>query len=452
MTDSNIHHYAENNTEVEAELMQRKVPWGLHAVVTVAILVLSLVVVKIMFATKPEARKFDERPAPSVAVEVTSLQPTNYNVWVESYGSVEALTETQLVSDVNGRVIEVSPNIRAGASFNAGDVLLRIDPRDYRIEVDVAESAVADADVKYQQELAQANIAERDWNVRPGNEQGKALALRLPQVAAAKAALEAAKAKLAKAQLNLERTQVKAPFDGKVKRQMVDLGQVVNPSQAIAEIYSTDLVEVRLPVKAHDLAHLQLPDEQENRSVRPKVVFEGEMGNKTYYWNGELVRSEGAYDTSTRMLYVVAQIVDPFKATSDSPSLRIGQFLRAKIEGKELANVFVIPRRAVSQNYMISIEQEGILKKMSIDPIWTDTKSVVVSAGGLDSTSGVKSLSASDTLILTPTANLPEGTRVKRINEDARVSRMAKGVEDTQGKAKKRMTKPVATVSDSGQE
>jgi hypothetical protein len=152
------------------------------------------------------------------------------------------------------------------------------------------------------------------------------------------------------------------------------------------------------------------------------------MGNKTYQWRGKIVRTEGAFDPSTRMLYVVAKIEKPFITSQQRPAVRIGQFMRAKIEGKQYKQVFVIPRRAVSQNFVVSIVDNGLLKKKKIVPLWTDTQVVVVSSQqsdeilkvnyqGNSKTKPVDSLNNSDTLILTPTANLPDGTKVKPLND-----------------------------------
>ena len=408
---------AGNDTEQMQQPNMTTVSWIKHTLVSIIILIIAFSIIGAMFASKPNARKFGNRPPPSVGVETTSMQPTNYKVWIDSYGVAEPLTQTQLVSDVNARVISVSPKIRAGASFEAGEVLLQLDPRDFEIEVKVAESAVADADFKYKQELAQAELAEKDWNIRPGNAEARSLALREPQVAASLAALKAAQARLARAKLDLERTDIKAPFKGKVLRQMADLGQVVSPSQTIAEIYATETIEVRLPVKAQDLDNLTIPpaDAFDNPAYLqrlPTVIVEAELGRNTYQWRGELVRSEGAFDTNTRMLYVVARIADPFSATSERPALRVGQFLRAKIEGVQLDNVFVIPRRAVSQDNSIAIAEEGMLRKRKIQPLWTDTETVIVAAEA-----GETLLANTDKLILTPTANLVDGTRVKSISD-----------------------------------
>jgi hypothetical protein len=208
--------------------------------------------------------------------------------------------------------------------------------------------------------------------------------------------------------------------------QNVDVGQVISPTQAIAEIYSTEAVEVRLPVKIGDLAYLDIKDTELDSDNLPRVSLIGELGNTTYEWNARIVRSEGAFDPATRMLYLVAQIEDPFINTASRPAIRVGQFLRAKVEGHSLKDVFVIPRRAVSQDNRVSVVDEGMLRKRQITPLWTDANSVVVAsrdtANGaiysdnqLNRTLAQVSLKASDKLILTPTANLPDGTRVKPI-------------------------------------
>jgi multidrug efflux system membrane fusion protein len=138
------------------------------------------------------------------------------------------------------------------------------------------------------------------------------------------------------------------------------------------------------------------------------------------------VRSEGVFDPATRMLYVVAQINEPFIRNEQRPAIRIGQFLSAKIEGRLLKDVYVIPRRAVSQNFVVSVADEGLLKKRKVTPLWTDAKSVVVSALADDGSfssqttigeSNLSRLRATDRLILTPTANLPQGTKVKSLSE-----------------------------------
>lgn len=420
------------------QVYNKKVHWVAHVAVTLVIIVITIGVLASLFSSKPQTRKWGGGEAPNVVVEIAPLQQQNYATWIDSYGTAESLTRTQLVAEVSGRVIAVSPKIRAGGTFSEGDVLVQLDDRNFRVEVDIAASAAADAEVRYLQEVAQADLAAQEWNERPNNDAAQLLALRKPQVTAAKAAVQAAKARLEKATLDLDRTQIKAPFDGKILQQMVDIGQMISPSQGIAEIYGTDVVEVRLPVKIADLEHLNIPEDNGPNQALPKVLLNGEFGSRTYQWEGEIVRSEGAFDPATRMLYVVAQIKEPFIANEQRPAIRIGQFLSAKIEGQKLENVFVIPRRAVSQDFVVSVADEGILKKRKVYALWTDAKSVVVPALAANnsrfnsqenSTMGrqLSPLLASDQLILTPTANLPEGTKVKSLTDKLEPRRGKKG-------------------------
>ncbi|MEM0912632.1 MAG: efflux RND transporter periplasmic adaptor subunit [Pseudomonadota bacterium] len=403
----------------EKPAYNKNVPWITHCLVSIGILGIAFLILASLFATKPSANRLGDRPAPKVAVEIGPLIETSFDVWIDSYGTAESRTNTALVAEINGRVQEVSENIRAGGSFKAGDVLVKIDDSNYKTEVDVAASAAADAELAYIQEVAQAEFAAQEWNERPQSEAARKLALREPQVAAAKAALQAAEARLERAKLDLERTQIKAPFDGKVLSQQIDIGQVVSPSQSIAQIYSTDAVEVRLPIKINDLEHLILPDSKQ--TSRPMVILESELGSRTYQWQAEIVRTEGAFDPATRMLFVVAEVIDPFVNTDKRPAIRVGQFLRAKVRGKTYDNVFVIPRRAVSQDFTVALAQEGILLKRKVEPIWTDTDAIIVSAhsnAGVEENLGqalAKSslLSSTDSIILTPTANLPNGTRIR---------------------------------------
>jgi len=408
-----------NNNSNEATIYNKKAPWLVHLVVSILILIVAFFIVTAMFSSKPEAKKWGSaQAAPTVAVDVMDLSIDNYEVWIGSYGTAQPLTQTQLVADVSGRVIAVSPNIRAGATFKEGDVLVQLEDRDFRIEVDIAKSAVAEANVNYLQELAEADFSAQQWNRQPKNEAAKLLALRKPQVAAAEAALQAAEARLMGAQLNLERTKIKAPFDGMVLSQSIDIGQVVTPSQTIASIYSTDIVEVRLPIKTAELEYFVLDQGNEGPTSNPRVKLFGDLGTKTYQWEGEIVRTEGAFDPTTRMLFLVAQVKNPFSATSQRPALRVGQFLRAQVEGQQLNSVFVIPRQAVSQSNRVSVVDNGILRKRAITPLWTDNDNVIVSALP-DNTTHMRSnsLKPEDKLILTPMANIPDGTKVKTLED-----------------------------------
>jgi multidrug efflux system membrane fusion protein len=213
---------------------KKKVHWVAHIVAHIVVTNIAITVgmLSSLFSSKPQTRKWGggEAPnvvaeiaslkqqdlrkwggveAPNVAVEIASLQQQDFATWIDSYGTAESLTRTQLAAEVSGKVTKVSPNIRSGGAFSQGDVLVCLDDQNFRVAVDVNASVVADAEVRYSQEVAQADLAAQEWNERPNNDAAQLLALRKLQVVAAKAALQASKARLTNARLDLERTQIR---------------------------------------------------------------------------------------------------------------------------------------------------------------------------------------------------------------------------------------------------
>jgi multidrug resistance efflux pump len=185
---------------------------------------------------------------------------------------------------------------------------------------------------------ARTNQAREDWD-RLGNA-GDApdLVLRIPQLEAAKARIISTESTLRKAELDLERTQIVAPFAGRILRKLVDVGQVVSPNTQLAEIYATDVVEIRLPLRNRDLPFIDLPEAYRfadvSRVSGDHVEIHSDLGGEDT-WDAVLVRTEGAIDETARQLHVIAQIDDPFgRDNEDQAPLKIGQYVTAKLEGK----------------------------------------------------------------------------------------------------------------------
>ncbi|MCO7225601.1 efflux RND transporter periplasmic adaptor subunit [Pleionea sp. CnH1-48] len=374
-------------------------------------LIIGAVAYQLITSNPPQGRKFGQRPPTAVAVEMKALERGDYQVTVDSFGVTQPKVQSRLVSEVGGKVVHISESLRSGAFFKQGDVLLKVDPRDYQVEVSVAEASVAEAEVALEQEKAQAAIAEQDWNRKPSTQKARALALREPQVAAAQAQLKAAKARLEKARLNLERTELRAPYDGRVLAKMVDIGQLINASTAVADIYATDAIEVRLPIQNREQEYIDLPGDYigaKDNDILPKVIFSAQVGMSHYEWEGAIIRTEGAIDSGTRQLYLIAQIENPYEQSDNQrPSLKIGQFVEAKIYGKLLEQVFILPRRAVSQNNALGVVIEGRLDKRNLTPVWSDDDYIIVR----------DNLDAGERYSLTPVSNVPAGTRVRGLDE-----------------------------------
>ena len=268
----------------------------------------------LFFWSAPEPKKFPQfESAPKV--DVQTLHPQSYQVWLATQGTVQARTESDLVSQVRGKVISVSPSFRPGGFFEEGDVLMEIDRRDYEMEVRIASGQLAQAKLRLSEEEATAAQALADWKRLNLSEEPSDLVLRKPQLNEAQANVDSASARLELAQLNLERTSIRAPYAGRVLYNQVDLGQYVSPGSSLARIYAVDYAEIRLPLSERQLAYIDLPElyrgDNQTSIDGPEVALTWTVGNEQYDWQGKIVRPEGALDTRSRQLFVVAQVENP---------------------------------------------------------------------------------------------------------------------------------------------
>ena len=326
---------------------------------------------------------------------------------LQSYGIVQPRTQSMLVSQVGGQIIEVAPQFRDGGFLKAEDVLLQIDPRDYQADVKIAEASLLDARQSLAEEEARAYQARVDWD-RLGNEgDAPALVLRTPQRLAAEARVVSAESALTKARLNLERTTIKAPFDGRILSRNVDLGQVVSTNTALAEIYATDYVEIRLPIKNQDLGLVDLPEQNGGSdtaegSTIGALVYSS-LGRKAP-WHASIERTEGAIDSNSRQLHVVAQIDDPVGVESSVENpLKIGEYVTAEIEGSLLEEAIVIDNGTIYQGTYVFVVIDEKLMRRPIEILWQNDTQAIIASG----------LEAGDLLVLTPLGQVTSGTRVR---------------------------------------
>ncbi len=366
----------------------------------------------LVVATGPKAKR--EPPAPPVSVvEVQTLQPRDYAVALRSQGSVAPRTQSSLVAEVAGKVLEISPRFLEGGFFEKGDTLLRIDPRDYQNQVTIAEADYAQQQVLLAQERARAEQARRDWEKLGERGQPSELVLRKPQLASVEAAAAAARAKLAQARLELERTRVVAPFAGRVLEKKVDVGQYVTKGTPLATIFAVDYVEVKLPLSAEQLAWLNIPEHYRGEAAQapgPRVTLTPANGDRATQWEGRIVRTSGALDSKSRQLFVVAQVDDPYAARADRrPPLKIGTFVEADIEGKRLSGVFVVPRSALREGREVLLAVDGKLERRAVNVLWSDERDAVIGGG----------LAAGERLIVTPVSFAVNGAPIRIQGESA---------------------------------
>lgn len=362
---------------------------------------------------KPVAAKRDAPPTPVIVVQTAPVESRDYTVMVNSFGRVQPRTEGELVAQVAGQIIDVSPNFRDGGFFEAGETLVTIDPRDYKIQVDIAAAELANARVNLEEQEALADQARKDRAIL--NKKGLAsdYALRKPQVAAARSQIDAALAKLAQARLAVERTRIKAPYAGRILSRSVDRGVVVSSNQALARIYATDRVEVRLPLKNSELGYVELPENYRNngsgQDTLPTVTIINNLGTEPEQWPATLVRTAGAIDEQSQQLYVTAQIDNPYiENVQGRRPLKIGQYVTARIQGRSLADAIVIPNSAIYQGSYVYLFDQGLLQRAEIEVAWQNDREALVSNG----------LKPGNQLVLTPLGQVSSGTPVKRMAGD----------------------------------
>jgi RND family efflux transporter MFP subunit len=356
-------------------------------IIPVVIIGLSGWKAKQLIDSKPEAGRWST-PAATTHVMATAVFPTNYQVIVQSQGTVKARTESTLIPEVAGIVVRVSPNFRDGGFFEADELLLEIDRSDYDTALTVALASHIEAQSTLDQEKALAEQALDDWKRLGGNANASPLTLRKPQLAKAEAVVASAAARIKEAERNLKRTQIQAPYAGRILTKRVDLGQYVSPGTVMANIYAVDYAEIRLPLSNRQLTYLSVPesfrgDSSEPIAEGPAVTLRSEIGGRNIEWQGKVVRAEGAVDTRSRQHFVIAQVDNPYgRRGSDQPPLKVGMFVEAEIVGKRLQDVFVIPRSALRPNdEILVVDMDNKLHRQQVAIDWRDDDNVVASKG-----------------------------------------------------------------------
>ena len=316
-------------------------------------------------------------PIPRV-VKVVDVNPQTIRLTVDSQGTIAPRTESELVPEVSGRVLQVSPSLAPGGHFKKGDILLRIDDADYRTALSRARAAV-------QRSEAELELAQFEHDRQKQLEDQKLASRSQFQQAArtlkvANAAYSEAYTALKQSERDLWRTELKAPFDGRVRSVRVDVGQFIQRGASIGTLYASDTVEVRLPVADRQLAFLNIPFGYQgdiDALDAPRVTLSAEFAGKKLIWEGTIVRTEAEIDAQTRMVNVVAQV-----RTNSDPLLSVGLFVAAEIQGREVDQVIVLPRAALRDNdRVLVVDDENRMYHRDITPLRLYEDKIIVQSG-----------------------------------------------------------------------
>ena len=315
----------------------------------------------------------EEAPAPDVIVEI--LTPKDFQIQISSNGTTTPLTQTVLTAEDGGEVIYRSKKFSEGSSVIEGEILAKIDDTDLQLQYKNALLQLANAEVQYSLQLAEAEVAKEAWE-KIGDGVASDLTLKKPQLKQAEALLEVAKAQVSSAEKKLNKTEIVAPYAGRIQSVNIDLGTTIIPGQPVGALYTSSEIEVTLAVKDNDLQFLSIPmdgrklDSNEQALVEIKSFYKG----KNQTWIGRLERVDGVIDPVTRMINLIAVFKNDFIET-DKPNLPIGLFVEAQIDGIILKDIFSIPVNAISENnevYIVNNDSELVLRQLSILKKYSD--------------------------------------------------------------------------------
>tara|TARA_R110001599_G_scaffold353463_1_gene593005 strand:- start:51525 stop:52766 length:1242 start_codon:yes stop_codon:yes gene_type:complete len=342
----------------------------------------------LLYFTRPAA-EISEPVYSAVTVDVAEVVKENLRIEVQAQGTVTPVQETTILAEVQGRIVEVAEAFHVGGFVSRNDVLLRIDPRDYQTRLLHAKAALESVESILVQEKGRAQVAQREWEKLPKNsqrtEEAKNLYLRKPQLEEADANLLAAQAELNTARDNLERTIIRAPYDALIRQKQTDLGQFVGAGTPLADIFSVETAEVRLPIPQSKLDYLELPglEGYENGSG---IDLYTDVSGDIKHWSARLHRTEGVFDERSRVLFTVARIDDPYGLRHpDRLPLRVGTFVNANIEGRVLNDVVVLPRYLLrAGGYVWVVDESMHLRNRKVTSLRTGGDQIYISAGLAD--------------------------------------------------------------------
>lgn len=327
-----------------------------------------------------------------IRTRVQEIRLTNFPVVVKTHGVVRPHSEVSLTAQVPGKIARIHPGLEDGAFFKSGEILLELESEDYETAVVAAEAQVARAGAAHALEETRARQARLNWEDLGYKEEPNELVLRLPQLREAKANVDSARAQLERSKRDLDRTKVRAPFNGRVRRKNVGPGQVVGAGTSLALVFASDFAEVRLPIAGREIQFLKLPETAGDAPLEVELRSSlGEGGEAA--WKGWIIRTEGVLDENSLELFAITRVDDPFGLNSGKPPLRIGQPVVAAITGKTLDGVVALPRLAVRQMDQVLLvdPKELTLRTRTIVPIWSSEEFILVRdpefrEGGLFST------------------------------------------------------------------
>lgn len=388
-----------------SEAGRKRPPAALLIGSPLAVLVLAIGAVMLLSATAKKPEKNTEAPLP-IAVDLATVKSVETSLRVTAQGEVKSKTEADVAARVGGQIVFVAPGFEPGAAVKAGDVLARIDPAEYALAVERARSQVSRARENLARIRSEADLAKADWEDLGMAATPSELTLLKPQLASATADLRTAEAGVREAELALERTEIRAPFDGRVKARRVDAGDFVGPGTPVASLFAVDVAQIRVPLTDQQLGVLGVAPGFAASADRAGPVAlvrrAGLVADRN--WAGNLVLVEAAFDPTTRLVFGLVEVRDPF--AGEAP-LAPGMFVSVDLEGRAGQTLLAIPRGAYKKNEIVyTVDSDGAIRGHRLVAAHATATEVFFNGG----------LAAGDRVVVSYLPSPRDGMKVRDLN------------------------------------
>ncbi len=339
-------------------------------IICALLVLIALLAARILIATAPEAER-KRPPRQTLLVETLQTRIQNETVKIEVAGTVIPAQEIELRTPVNGKILWTSDQFIAGGRVKKGEVLVQLDTNNYTLAIENANAGLAQAQFEYEMELGRQDIAKREWALLKADdatEQERALALRIPHLKASKAALASAKARVRRAELDLGRTTLTAPFNALVRSRYTSVGTQANPQTLLARLAGTDVYHIEASIPMDRLKWISFPGSR-------ATVHSASGGT----YQGTVIQLTGSLETRGRMVRILIAVNDPWGAeTPIEKPLLLGEYVETIVEGSTLENVTRIPRRALREGNVVWLDTDGKLDLQPVEVLFRESDSILV--------------------------------------------------------------------------
>lgn len=352
--------------------------------ISFGILVAGAAIILLIFNTEPEAQRSGATKQTAMLVNTVQVERSNFTPKISAMGTVVPSQDVMLSPRVGGQIIELSENFTPGGYIEEGEMLLQIDPADYRNALQQRKSELQQAQTNLEIEMGRQNVARQDYELLDDSltNENRSLVLREPQLNAARSNVQSAEAAVEQAELNLERTTIRAPFDAYILSRNVNLGSQVSPGDELARLVGRDTYWIETTVPLRHLRWIDVP--QNGNGGSPVKIRNRSVWDEGEYREGSLFRLVGTLTDETRLARILVEVPDPHgyeQENSDQPRLMIGSYVVADIQAQELQNVVRLSRDYVRQDDTIWVNENDTLRIRDAEILFRDANYAYITEG-----------------------------------------------------------------------